>query len=121
MLQATRPAYRELVEAGVMMPMGWFTKESAFWFTEEGWNRRFEWLENGPNPSTPFHRPADPPRRSLIGNAVFGEAFNACSWLMPCRCSSYSCARSDRAGRGAVARRTAFPPSCRNRLSEGRR
>lgn len=54
---ATRPAYRELVEAGVMMPMGSFTKASAFWFTEEGWNRRFEWLENGPNASTPVPSP----------------------------------------------------------------
>ncbi len=54
---ATRPAYRELVEAGVMMPMGSFTKESAFWFTEEGWNRRFELLENGPNASTPVPSP----------------------------------------------------------------
>jgi hypothetical protein len=42
-------AYRELAAAGIMYPMHSFAKgdESVYKFTEQGWERRFEWLENG--------------------------------------------------------------------------
>jgi hypothetical protein len=48
--EANRPAYRELAAAaGIMMPMGSFTKgdECVFRFTEQGWERRFEFAEIG--------------------------------------------------------------------------
>jgi hypothetical protein len=40
----TREAYRELATVGIMFPMHSFAKgdESVYWFTEEGWNRRYE-------------------------------------------------------------------------------
>ena len=39
-------AYRELVAAGIMIPISTFSKgpESLFRFTEEGWKRREEWI-----------------------------------------------------------------------------
>jgi hypothetical protein len=39
-------AYRELVLAGIMVPLSTFRKgpESLFKFTDEGWERRHEWL-----------------------------------------------------------------------------
>jgi hypothetical protein len=39
-------AYRELARAGVMIPLSTFTKgpESLFKFTDEGWERRHEFL-----------------------------------------------------------------------------
>ena len=42
-----RPAYRELVKAGIMMPVGSFTKgdECVFRFTHRGWERRFEFAK----------------------------------------------------------------------------
>jgi hypothetical protein len=42
--EANRPAYRELVKARIMMPMGSFTKgdEIVFRFTYWGYKRRFE-------------------------------------------------------------------------------
>jgi hypothetical protein len=42
--ETNRPAYRELVNARIMMPMGSFTKgdEVVFRFTYWGWKRRFE-------------------------------------------------------------------------------
>jgi hypothetical protein len=45
---ANREAYRELARAGIMIPLhsfigGW---EAAFKFTWQGWERRFEWIEN---------------------------------------------------------------------------
>jgi hypothetical protein len=41
---ATRPIYRELAKAGIMMPIGTFTKgdDTVFRFTNQGWERRFE-------------------------------------------------------------------------------
>lgn len=44
---ANRPAYRELVKANIMMPLGSFTKgdECVFRFTFTGWERRFEFAE----------------------------------------------------------------------------
>jgi hypothetical protein len=46
---ANRPLYRELVAARIMMPVHSFIggSESAFHFTHWGWERRFEWIENG--------------------------------------------------------------------------
>lgn len=40
------PAYRELAAAGIMIPISTWAggPESLFRFTEEGWNRREEWL-----------------------------------------------------------------------------
>ena len=49
-------AYRELVTAGIMIPISTFTKgpESLFRFTEEGWNRREEWINGtAPRPGSP--------------------------------------------------------------------
>ena len=49
-------AYRELVFAGIMIPITTFTKgpESLFRFTEEGWNRRGEWINGtAPRPGSP--------------------------------------------------------------------
>jgi hypothetical protein len=45
--ETNRPAYRELVKARIMMPMGSFTKgnECVFHFTYWGWKRRFEFAE----------------------------------------------------------------------------
>jgi hypothetical protein len=39
-------AYRELARAGIMYPVSGFVHgpEANFRFTEEGWNRREEWL-----------------------------------------------------------------------------
>jgi aspartyl/asparaginyl-tRNA synthetase len=39
-------AYRELVRAGIMYPVSGFTRgpEAIFRFTEDGWNRREEWI-----------------------------------------------------------------------------
>ncbi len=39
-------AHRELVRAGILIPLSTFTKgpESSFRFTQEGWDRRHEWL-----------------------------------------------------------------------------
>lgn len=47
---ANRAAYRELAMAGVMIPLHTFSggDESAYRFTEEGWERRFEFI--GPSP-----------------------------------------------------------------------
>jgi hypothetical protein len=47
--ETNRPAYRELVRANIMMPMGSFTKgdECVFRFTYTGWERRFEFAEMG--------------------------------------------------------------------------
>ena len=44
---ATRPLYRELTKAGIMMPIGTFTKgdDTVFRFTNQGWERRFEFME----------------------------------------------------------------------------
>ena len=41
-----RPAYRELVAAGILYPMSGFAggPESSYRFTEDGWARRQEWL-----------------------------------------------------------------------------
>ena len=46
---ANRRAYQELANAGIMMPVGTFTKgdDGVFRFTSQGWERRFEWLEGG--------------------------------------------------------------------------
>jgi hypothetical protein len=43
---ANLETYRELVRAGIMDPVSTFARgpESLFRFTEEGWNRRDEWL-----------------------------------------------------------------------------
>jgi hypothetical protein len=43
----TRPLYRELTKAGILMPIGTFTKgdDSVFRFTNQGWDRRFEFME----------------------------------------------------------------------------
>jgi hypothetical protein len=45
--ETNRPAYRELVRARIMIPMGSFTKgdECAFGWTYWGWHRRFEFAE----------------------------------------------------------------------------
>jgi hypothetical protein len=45
-------AHRELARAGIMYPVSGFMHgpESIFRFTEEGWNRRAEWLRD-PAPS----------------------------------------------------------------------
>lgn len=42
----TREAYRELARAGLMYPISGFMRgpEANFRFTEDGWNRREEWL-----------------------------------------------------------------------------
>lgn len=42
----TREAYRELAQAGIMMPISTFAhgEESRFMFTQEGWARREEFL-----------------------------------------------------------------------------
>lgn len=49
----TRPAYRELVAAGIMYPVSTFARgpEAVFRFTEEGWNRREEWIGSSALPS----------------------------------------------------------------------
>ena len=41
-----REAYRELARAGIMDPVSGFIggPESSFRFTEEGWDRREEWV-----------------------------------------------------------------------------
>jgi len=46
--ESNRPAYRELVKARIMIPMGSFTKgdECVFRFTYWGWERRFEILHS---------------------------------------------------------------------------
>ena len=46
-------AYRELVAAGIMIPISTFTKgpESLFRFTEEGWNRHEERRRLGQDPA----------------------------------------------------------------------
>jgi hypothetical protein len=43
---ANRDGYRELEAAGIMYPVSTFTRgpEAIFRFTEEGWNRRFDFL-----------------------------------------------------------------------------
>jgi hypothetical protein len=43
-------AYRELARAGIMVPLSTFTKgpESLFKFTDEGWERRHEFLAHRP-------------------------------------------------------------------------
>ncbi len=48
--ETNRPAYRELVKARIMIPMGSFTKgdECVFRFTYWGWKRRFEILDCAP-------------------------------------------------------------------------
>jgi hypothetical protein len=53
----TRPAYRELAAAGIMIPLHTFTKgrESAYRFTEAGWALRDESLNA---PSSPAPSPA---------------------------------------------------------------
>jgi hypothetical protein len=45
--ETNRPAYRELVRARIMIPMGSFTKgdECVFGWTYWGWHRRFEFAE----------------------------------------------------------------------------
>jgi hypothetical protein len=45
--ETNRPAYRELVKARIMVPMGSFTKgdECVFQFTYWGWKQRFEILD----------------------------------------------------------------------------
>jgi hypothetical protein len=45
--ETNRPAYRELVRARIMVPMGSFTKgdECVFGWTYWGWHRRFEFAE----------------------------------------------------------------------------
>jgi hypothetical protein len=45
--ESNRLAYRELVKANIMMPMGSFTKgdETTYRFTYAGWERRFEFGE----------------------------------------------------------------------------
>jgi hypothetical protein len=45
--ETNRPAYRELVKARIMIPMGSFTQgdECLFRFTYWGWRRRFEFAE----------------------------------------------------------------------------
>jgi hypothetical protein len=45
--ETNRPAYRELVMARIMIPMGSFSKgdECVFRFTYWGWRRRFEFAE----------------------------------------------------------------------------
>jgi len=45
--ETNRPAYRELVKARIMIPMGAFSKgdECVFRFTYWGWRRRFEFAE----------------------------------------------------------------------------
>ena len=47
----TRAAYRELADAGFLYPVSGFTSgaEASFRFTEEGWNRRDEYLPVGRN------------------------------------------------------------------------
>lgn len=49
----TRPADRELAAAGIMVALHTFARggESAYRFTEEGWNRRREWLNPSSNPA----------------------------------------------------------------------
>jgi hypothetical protein len=39
-----RQAYAELVQADLMIPVGSFTREMSYRFTEMGWDRRFELL-----------------------------------------------------------------------------
>jgi hypothetical protein len=41
-----REAYRELARAGIMYPVSGFLggPESSFRFTQEGWDRREEWI-----------------------------------------------------------------------------
>lgn len=52
---ANRPAYRELVSANIMMPMGTFAKgdECVFRFTFAGWERRHEFADMGCAKATP--------------------------------------------------------------------
>lgn len=46
----TREAYRELARAGIMIPLHSFTRgdEALYRFTEEGWERRFEFTSASP-------------------------------------------------------------------------
>ncbi len=59
-VEETRAAYRELVEAGLMMVLHTFAhgRESAYRYTEEGWDRRYEWLNV---PSIPAPSPVESP------------------------------------------------------------
>ena len=43
---STRPAYRELVAAGIMFPVSGFASrpEANFRFNGQGWARRHEWI-----------------------------------------------------------------------------
>ncbi len=54
--QANRPAYRELVKARIMIPMGSFSQgdECVFRFTYLGWRQRFELAEAGRGTRTPI-------------------------------------------------------------------
>ena len=74
--EANRPAYRELVAARILMPMGSFTKgdECVFRFTYWGHKLRFELAGmNGPSPSdgsrptVPATPPASPARSPSPG------------------------------------------------------
>jgi hypothetical protein len=53
--EANRPAYRELVNSRIMMPLGSFTKgdESVFRFTFWGYERRFELAGTSAWPTVP--------------------------------------------------------------------
>ena len=44
--EANREHYRELARAGIMYPLSGFAHgpEASFRFTEEGWNRKEEWV-----------------------------------------------------------------------------
>jgi hypothetical protein len=46
----TREAYRELARAGIMIPLHSFTRGDGalYRFTEEGWERRFEFTSASP-------------------------------------------------------------------------
>src|SRR5262249_16389123 len=103
--EANRPAYRELVAARIMMPMGSFSKgdECGFRFTYWGHKLRFQLPAIArPPPTGPLA--ASFPRhpffiaraislaRSVIGSSVDGACLSAWTWLPPWRCSSYSCA-----------------------------
>ena len=97
--ELNRPAYRELVDANIMIPVGTFTKGDwvVFRFTFNGWERRFEFLDRATNRRDPAYL-FQPSRiasaifraRSLMGISVVGVCFKASTWFMPCRCSSYS-------------------------------
>lgn len=49
-IDANRDAYRELVKAGIMVPMHTFIggREAAYTFTQQGWERRFEFQRPRP-------------------------------------------------------------------------